>query len=92
MKKKFTINRRNFLKILSFLLLFPNIALSKAQVYLNKKIVIKNENIESKCGWSPFNGVEFKGAPVATIVDGKLKMKNGEILGNPEGMPLKFQN
>tara|TARA_A100001035_G_C27325805_1_gene296135 strand:+ start:173 stop:337 length:165 start_codon:yes stop_codon:yes gene_type:complete len=41
MKKKFTINRRNFLKILSFLLLFPNIALSKAQVYLNKKLIIK---------------------------------------------------
>ena len=25
-------------------------------VDMNKKIVIKNENIESKCGWSPFNG------------------------------------
>ena len=34
-------------------------------VDMNKKIVIKNENIESKCKWSPFNGDEFKGTPVA---------------------------
>ena len=57
---------------------------------MNKKIVIKNENIESKCGWSPFNGDEFKGTPVATIIDGKIKMKDGEILGNAEGKPLLF--
>ena len=37
-------------------------------VDINKKILIKNENIESKCGWSPFDGAEFKGAPVATII------------------------
>ncbi len=59
-------------------------------VDMNKKILIKNENIESKCGWSPFNGVEFKGTPVATIIAGKTKMKDGKILGNPEGTPLKF--
>ncbi len=59
-------------------------------VDMNKKIVIKNENIESKCRWSPFNGFEFKGTPVSTIIAGKLKMQNGKILGDPEGTPLKF--
>ena len=59
-------------------------------VDMNKKIVIKNENIESKCKWSPFNGFEFKGTPVATIIDGKIKMKNGKIIGEPEGKPLVF--
>ena len=59
-------------------------------VDMNKIIVIKNENMESKCGWSPFNGFEFKGTPMATIIAGKIKMKEGEILGEPEGMPLKF--
>ena len=54
------------------------------------KITIKNENIESKCGWSPFKDVEFKGTPVATIISGKIKMKDGKILGEPEGTPLKF--
>ena len=59
-------------------------------VDMNKKITIKNENIESKCRWSPFNDVEFKGTPVATIISGKIKMKDGKILGEPEGTPLKF--
>ena len=57
---------------------------------MNKKIIIKNENIESKCGWSPFNGYEFKGTPTATIISGKIKMSDGKILGNPEGTPLIF--
>ena len=48
---------------------------------MNEKIIIKNENIESKCGWSPFDGFEFKGTPVATIIAGKIKMKNGKIIG-----------
>ncbi len=60
-------------------------------VDLNKEIHIKNENIQSKCGWSPFHGEKFKGCPIATIVNGKIKMKNGEILGNPEGEPLSFK-
>ena len=57
---------------------------------MNKVIEIKNEKIESKCGWSPFNEHKFKGTPVATIVNGKIKMKDGVILGDPEGAPLQF--
>ena len=59
-------------------------------VDLNKVIEIKNENIESKCGWSPFDGYKFKGTPVATIVNGEIKMKNGEIIGEPKGKTIKF--
>ena len=57
---------------------------------MNKTIEIKNENIESKCGWSPFDGYKFKGAPIYTIIAGKIKMQDGKILGNPDGTPLKF--
>jgi len=59
-------------------------------VDLNKKILIENSNIESKCKWTPFNGFEFKGTPIATIINGKIKMKYGEIIGNPEGQPIIF--
>ena len=52
---------------------------------------IKNENIQSKCGWSPFNGYKFKGTPVATIVNGEIKMKDGKILGDPKGQPIVFK-
>ena len=60
-------------------------------VDLNKVIEIKNENIESKCGWSPFHGYKFKGTPVATIVNGETKMKNGKLLGDPSGKPMIFK-
>ena len=59
-------------------------------VDMNKTIEIKNENIESKCGWSPFDGLKFKGTPVSTIIAGQVKMRDGKILGDPEGKPLKF--
>ncbi len=59
-------------------------------VDMNKIIEIKNENIESKCKWSPFNGDKFKGTPVATIINGEVKMMDGKIVGNPTGEPLKF--
>ena len=60
-------------------------------VDLNKEIEIKNENIESKCGWSPFNGYKFKGTPIYTIIGGEIKMKDGEIIGEPTGKPLSFK-
>ena len=61
-------------------------------VDMNKIIEIKNEKIESKCGWSPFDGYKFKGTPVYTIINGEIKMKDGEILGEPTGKPMKFEN
>ena len=59
-------------------------------VDMNKEMEIKNENIQSKCGWSPFHGYKFKGTPIATIVNGEVKMKNGEIVGDPKGTPMIF--
>ena len=59
-------------------------------VDLKKKIEIRNQDIQSKCGWSPYHGVTFTGSPVGTVVNGKFKMKNGKLLGDPEGKPLEF--
>ena len=59
-------------------------------VDMNKIIEIKNENIESKCKWSPFDGFKLKGTPTFTIIAGKIKMQYGKILGDPEGTPLQF--
>ncbi len=57
---------------------------------MNRTIEIKNENIHSKCGWSPFDGYKFKGSPVYTIINGNIKMKEDEILGDPSGKPILF--
>ena len=60
-------------------------------VDLNREIEIKNENIESKCGWSPFDGNKFKGTPIYTIIGGEIKMNEGKIIGKPTGEPFNFK-
>ena len=57
---------------------------------ISRVIEIKNENIHSKCGWSPFDGYKFKGSPVYTIINGNIKMKDDEIIGDPSGKPILF--
>ncbi len=59
-------------------------------VDMKKEIQIKNENIESKCKWSPFNGETFLGTPVITIINGEIKMKDAKIIGDPSGKPMLF--
>ena len=57
---------------------------------MNKEVVIKNEMIASKCGWTPFNNHKVKGFPVATIVNGHLVMSEGKVIVESKGTPLKF--
>ena len=57
---------------------------------MNKEVVIKNEMIASKCGWTPFNNHKVKGFPVATIVNGHLVMSDGKVVTESKGTPLKF--
>ena len=57
---------------------------------INKEVIIKNEMIASKCGWTPFNNYKVKGFPVATIVNGHLVMSNGKVIMESKGTPLKF--
>jgi dihydroorotase len=46
-------------------------------VDMEKETTISNEEVVSKCGWTPFKGKTVKGAPVATIVNGKFVYENG---------------
>ena len=57
---------------------------------MNKEVVIKNEMIASKCGWTPFNNHKVKGFPVATVVNGHLVMSDGKVIVESKGKPLKF--
>ena len=58
-------------------------------VDMNKEVVIKDNWIESKCRWTPFNNYKVKGFPVATIVNGEIVMENGKI-DKLNGKPLVF--
>jgi dihydroorotase len=59
-------------------------------VDMKKTRRIENSWIKSKCGWTPYDGVEVSAWPVATLVGGHLVMQNDEILGKPQGQLLDF--
>lgn len=50
---------------------------------LKRKWTIRNEDIVSKAGWSPYDGVEITGKPVITVVRGNVVVENGKIVGEP---------
>ena len=57
---------------------------------LNKSITISDKNMVSKSGWSPYSGMTFKGCPIATIINGKMKMYNDKLSGGPDGKIIAF--
>ena len=42
---------------------------------------LRDEDIVSKCRWTPFNGWKVKGAPVMTLVRGQVVMEDGKVTG-----------
>lgn len=59
-------------------------------VDLKRRETIRNSWIESRCGWTPYDGVSVTGWPVGTFVRGRKVMWDGEILGQAGGEPVRF--
>lgn len=57
---------------------------------LKRTETIRNSWIESRCGWTPYDGVTVQGWPVGTFVRGRKVMWDGEILAPAEGEPVGF--
>jgi len=51
---------------------------------------VNRDNILAKCGWSPFEGVEFSHAITHTFVNGNLVYDNGKINDDIRGERLRF--
>ena len=52
---------------------------------------IRKDWLASKCGWSPFEGMMVTGWPKATVIRGRVVMREDELLGEPAGRPVRFQ-
>ena len=52
---------------------------------------VKKENIIAKCGWSPFEGYNFKSRVTHTFVNGKLVYHNGKVKDTKVGQRLLFE-
>ncbi len=51
---------------------------------------VSKENILYKCGWSPFEGVDFHSKITHTIVSGHLAYQNGQFDEKIKGKRIKF--
>lgn len=60
-------------------------------VDLKAERVIENAWMASKCGWTPFNGMPVTGWPVMTVIRGQVVMRDGAVVGQPAGKPVRFQ-
>jgi dihydroorotase len=59
-------------------------------VDLGAKRTIETKAMASKCGWTPFDGMNVTGWPIATVVRGQVAMREGELIGRPVGRPVRF--
>jgi len=59
-------------------------------VDLKRRETIRNEWIASRCGWTPFDGMQVTGWPVGTFVRGQRVMWQGEITTPSTGDAIQF--
>ena len=60
-------------------------------VDLKARRTIRHKDSASRCGWTPFDGLEVQGWPMATIVRGRVVMRDGEVSAPGLGKPVRFQ-
>ncbi|MEX0589987.1 MAG: dihydroorotase [Xanthobacteraceae bacterium] len=59
-------------------------------VDFKRRQTIRNQWIASKCGWTPYDGVEVTGWPVGTFVRGAKVVWEGEVVTVGSGAPVRF--
>ena len=59
-------------------------------VDLKRRATIENRWIASRCGWTPYDGVEVTGWPVGTIIRGRRVMWEGELVTPAQGQAVRF--
>lgn len=60
-------------------------------VDLKSRWTVDEAWLASRCGWSPFTGMELTGRPVGTIIRGNRVMWEGQLANQAIGEPVKFE-
>ena len=61
-------------------------------VNLNKPWTVTKQNILYKCGWSPFEGQQFRSSVTHTLVSGNLVYTDGKLIEGKNGKRLAFES
>jgi dihydroorotase len=59
-------------------------------VDLNARRTIRHEDMATRSGWTPFDGFEAKAWPLATVIRGRVVMREDEVTAPSLGRPLRF--
>jgi len=59
-------------------------------VDLKARRTLTHAMMASRVGWTPFDGMEVKGWPTATIVRGRIVMRDDEVCAPHQGQPVRF--
>jgi len=59
-------------------------------VDLKARRTIRSEDMATRVGWTPFEGFQAKGWPMATVIRGVAVMREEEILRPGLGAPMRF--
>ena len=59
-------------------------------VDLQARRTINHDWMATRAGWTPFDGFEAKGWPMATIIRGVVVMRDDEIVAPGAGKPVRF--
>ncbi|HVN02636.1 MAG TPA: dihydroorotase [Caulobacteraceae bacterium] len=59
-------------------------------VDLKARRIIRHADMATRVGWTPFDGLEARGWPMATIVRGRVVMRDGELTAPGLGLPMRF--
>jgi dihydroorotase len=59
-------------------------------VDLKARHTIRNADMATRVGWTPFDGMEAKGWAMATIIRGRVVMQGGEVVAEGGGQPIRF--
>jgi len=61
-------------------------------VDLKARWTVEESWLASRCGWSPFTGMDLTGKPVGTIVRGHRVMWEGSLANAAIGAPIRFDS
>ncbi len=59
-------------------------------VDLKARRTIRHEDMANRAGWTPFDGMEVTGWPMATIIRGRVVMREDEVVAPALGKPVRF--
>ena len=59
-------------------------------VDLKARRTLRHGDMASRAGWTPFDGLEATGWPMATVIRGRVVMREDEVVAPAGGEPMRF--